>query len=287
MGIRDWFAPRQKQAAPRPGPDPAPRFHRDRGRMFDLGRTHALAELFAADRAARDEAWIERFFDAAWCGSVVLSDPPTFLGPDGFPYLRLSVPRPETSFDSQCLANLAEDCLRNGVGAALFASPDDPPEAAQYVLSLGVIDSLLRYDSPFGDPIDLAEAAVPADEGAFSVEQADARQTMIVQRAHDVLVGAPSAEYLPPHLAHSLHAHLTRSWGMTDPGVQLVVDTTMRPHRSLVIGRKRSEFPEGAPIDAMAQALLWHLGPSRMVMLMPEEWSHAQMTKLRSLFEGR
>ena len=65
-----------------------------------------------------------------------------------------------------------------------------------------------------------------------------------------------------------------------DPRVQLIADMQMRPHRSLVIGKKRSEFPEGAPLDDMARMLLWYLPPQRSVMLMPDDWSLGQMTPL-------
>jgi hypothetical protein len=287
MGIRDWFRRSEAQAPPPTAPPGEERFHLDRSRMFDLGKTAELGALFAVDGGRRDSAWIERFFDAAWCGSVALAEPQTFTGPDGFPYLRLDLPRPHTGFDSQCLANLAGDCIKNRVGAAFFASPDDPPESAQYVLSLGLIDSLLRYDSPFGDAIDVAEADQPPDDAAFSVEKEGGRQTMIVEETHQVMMGTPSADYLPPHLAHSLYLHLTQRWGMENPTVALIADMKMRPHRSLVVGRKRSEFPPDATVDALAQKLIWHLNPGRMVMLMSEDWSPGQMTPLRNLFEGR
>ena len=287
MAISDWFRRGEPAGAP-PAPEASGRrFHQDRGRMFDIGGTGALAALFAVPREERDSGWVDRFFDAAWSASVALAEPQTFQGPDGFPYLRLDVPRPDSGFDSQCLANLAGNCLGHGVGAAFFASPDDPAEGAQHVLSLGLIDSLMRYDSPDGDPVDAEEAAMPPDQGAFSVERRGGGQAMTVEEDHEVLFGTPSADYLPPHLARSLYVHLTQGWGMEEPRVQLIVDLKMRPHRSLVIGRRRSEFSPDAPIDAMAQALTWHLDPGRMVMLMPDHWSPDQMAPLRSLFEGR
>ncbi len=287
MAIRDWFSRSGPADAPSAPAASGQRFHQDRDRMFDIGETAALAALFEVPREQRDSGWADRFFDAAWVASVEMAEPQTFLGPDGFPYLRLDIPRPDSAFDSQCLANLAANCLGHGVGAAFFAGPDDPPDAARHVLSLGLIDSLVRYDSPDGDPVDAEEAALPPDEGAFSIERRGGGRAMTVEEDHEVLVGTPSADYLPPHLAHSLYVHLTQGWGMVEPTVQLIADLRMRPHRSLVIGRRRSEFPPDAPVDAMAQALTWHLDPGRMVMLMPEHWSPGRMTPLRSLFEGR
>lgn len=279
MGLGDWF----KKKAPPAAPPAARQFHEDRGRMFDLDRTHRLAALFGVPQEGRNAAWHESFWDAAWSASVALAEPRVLVGPDGFPYLRLDLPA-EGAFDSQCLGNVAQDCLRNMVGAAFFASPQDPPEAAAYVLSLGLIDSLVRYDSPYGDPIDLEEAALPPSD-MVRVDETGGQTVIEVTGEHHVLVGTPSAEYLPPHLAASLHHHLTNGWGMENPGIQLVSDVHLRPHRSLLIGRKRSEFPEGAPIDAMAQMLLWHLNPGRKIMLMPEDWTLGQLTPLTDLFE--
>ena len=281
MGLFDLF--RRSASEPQPPPPPSlRRFHSDRSRMFDLEKTGRLQQLLGVARDQRDGAWNEAFFDAAWCASVEMPRPQAFAGPDGFPYLRLDVPRPGP-FESQCLANLAGDCLRAGTGAAFFASPDDPSEAAQYVLSLGLIDSLLRFDSPLGDPIDLAEGPAQ-DGGAIDFNQPLRRETLIVEAPRSVLIGTPSGDYLPPHAAAALHRHLEQAWGMNEPRVQLMVDTTLRPHRNLIVGRKRSEFAPDAPIDAMASALTWYLPPARSIMLMPEDWDVGSMTPLRQLF---
>jgi hypothetical protein len=252
--------------------------------MFDLDKTAQLGALFAIPRDRRDAAWVQQFWDAAWCGSVAMAEPRTFQGPDGFPYLRLDLPNADTAFDSQCLANLAGDCLKNRVGAAFFASPDDGPGQAQFVLTYGVIDSLLRYDSPFGDPIDLAEAQGPVDGETFDVERGVWSETKTTKVAHEVLIASPSAEFLPPETAAALYGFLEQVWGLADPRVELLIDMKLRPHRVLVIGRKRSEFPEGSDVDHMARTPLWYLPPSRTVTLMSETGSRDRMLPLRSLF---
>lgn len=283
MAIGDWFRKKaQPPAAPAETGPAARRFHDDRARMFDIQGTHMLEGLFQLPAAERDWAWQRAFWDHSWTASVALAEPQVFTGPDGFPYLRLNVPG-AGAFDSQCLGNLAEACLQNLIGAAFFASPDAPPEAAQYVLSLGTIDSLVRYDSPDGDPVDLEEASLPESPGMFEGDGAGLR----VAKAHDVLMGTPSADYLPPHLARSLYQHLTQGWGMEEPRVRLLIDQHMRPHRSLMISRSPSEFPEGAPVDVMAQSLMWHLNPGRRLMLRSEDMRPEEMTPLRDLFEGR
>ena len=283
MGLFDLF----RRPAPQPSPQPGAaagnvRFHSDRSRFFELDRTNRLQQLFAVPRDQRDDAWNDAFLDAAWCASLELPQAQAFTGPDGFPYLRLDVPNPGP-FESQCLANLAADCLAAGVGAAIFANPDDPPEAAQYVFSMGLLDSLLRFDSAAGDPLDL-DAGPAQDGGAIDFTQPLKRESLVVEQPRQVLLGTPSRDYLPAYAAAGLHRHLEQVWGMKDPRVQLMVDTTLRPHRNLVIGRSRSDFPPGAPIDDMAAALTWYLPPSRAIVLMPEGWNAKSMTPLRQLF---
>jgi hypothetical protein len=289
MGLFDLF--RHSASDPHDGPAAMPpeerRFTLDRARMFDIEKTRRLAQLFAVARDRRDDAWYDLFWDAAWPGSIALAEPQVFSGPDGFPYLRLDLPRPHAPFDSQCLANLAGHCLSTGIGAAFFASPDDPPEAAQYVLSLGLIDSLVRYDSSEGDPVDRHEAALPPDPSAYSVEQRGIGQRLTVQETRNVLIGAPSAEYLPPDIARALDRHLREQWGLESPRVALLVDTGMRPHRSLVIGRKRSTFADQAEMDALVHFLIWYLTPLRTVMPMPDDWNLDEMTPLRDLCGSR
>jgi hypothetical protein len=65
MAIRDWFTRKQPATPPAPPPTSAVRFHRDRSRMFDIGKTAQLGALFAAPRDGRDAAWVSQFWDAA------------------------------------------------------------------------------------------------------------------------------------------------------------------------------------------------------------------------------
>jgi hypothetical protein len=253
------------------------RFHRDRAAMFDIQKTAALTVLFGTD--SNEEGWLERFYDAAWFASLVLASDETFAGPDGMPYLRLELPPENVPFDSQCLANLAGDCLSRGAGAAIFAAPGDPPEAALFVFSFGVLESMLRYDSPRGDPVDLADWARPSTEpkrGFFGFGKAP----------WEALKATPSADYLPPDVARALHYYMTMRWGLPDPHVSLLIDTHAKPTRNLVIGRKRSSFADQALLDGLIRYTRWYLPPGRGLALMPEDWSESEMTPLSTFFEG-
>ena len=275
MGLRDLF---RRKPSPPPPARPGRRFHDDRARMFDLAGTGILAEMLAMPAGERDRAWQEAFLDFAWTASVAFAEPQTFIGPDGFPYLRLNLPRPGP-FDSQCLGNVAGDCLANGVGAAFFASPDDPPERPQYVLSFGVIDSLVRFDSPWGEPAELAE--VQEDSPASCV-------TTTLPAGENILIATPSADYLPSYAAKALDRHLREEWGLAKPRIALFISHAFQPSRSLVIGPSRSELlARGATEEQIAgwmNRLFWFLPPSRGLMLMPDDWTSRDMTRLRELF---
>ncbi len=284
MNPLDWFKGKPDlvpEASP-PTPEvPAGHGRRlplDRSAMFDVERTPTLRALLDRDRDERDPSWSNAFWENAWTASISISASPIFIGPDGFPYLRLDIPNPGP-FDSQCLANLASNCLDNLTGAAFFRSPDEPPEAAAFVASLGVIDSLLRYDSPDGDPIDVAERREGDDPNL--VRKVDGQ--LIVEREHQVLYGAPSADFLSKPQTRSLHRHLTQGWKIDNPRVGLMVSHALRPSRNLVIGRKRSEFAADEPIDAMANALMWNLNPGRAIILQPEDMPSSDLVELSSL----
>ena len=258
------------------------RFHRNRAAMFDSGLAAELAQLFAQGREQRDSTWLDRFYDVAWFAA--LEEAGVYTGPDGLPYLRFNLPKEGAAFDSHCLANRAGDCLAAGWGAALFASADDPPEAAQFVFSFGVLDSLIRYDSPDGDPIDIAESALPPapdapKRGWFGLGGAKSAP-------RQVLLATPSDQFLPPYAAKALYNYVTQIWGLTNPRVQLMTDMSLRPHRHLMIGRRRSTFADEHAAWTAMQHVLWHLPPMRSAVLLPEDWRLEEMTPLRDLFAG-
>lgn len=260
------------------------RFHRNRAAMFDLGLTAELSRLFQEDRDARDAAWLDRFYDVVWFAGLEVAG--ACAGPDGFPYLRFNLPREGEAFDSHCLANRAGDCLAAGWGAALFASADDPPEAAQFVFSLGVLDSLIRYDSPDGDPIDVMESAIPPEPALAPRKRGWFGLGPAREAPRQVLLATPSDQFLPPYAAKALYKHLTQFWGLPNPRVLLLTDRALRPHRHLVIGKRRSDFPDEQAAWQAMQYVLWHLPPMRSAVLLPEEWRLEQLTPLRDLFAG-
>jgi hypothetical protein len=74
---------------------------------------------------------------------------------------------------------------------------------------------------------------------------------------------------------------------MTDPCVALLMVPDLRPTRSLVIGKRVSDFArEGIPEQQMhdrVRILSWYLPPSRTLMLMPEDFDDRSLIPLASL----
>lgn len=246
---------------------------------FSLEDTNRLAEAMAVPREQRDSHWLDAFQSAAWNASIVLPTEPVFLGPDGMPYVRLELPPAGEPVETNCLSNLFVSMAEQGLGAAFFKNNSDAPEAAEYVMPTGVLESLRAFGTWDGDPDDVTELGAKAQQhaGDSGIEKTE------VEGERQVMVGSPSEDYLPKHTARLLYRHLTEGWKMEDPRVALVVDPQMTPTRNLVIGRKFSEFPDQEIAAQAARMLLWYLPPHRYLLLMPENWSTDQMRPLQEL----
>ena len=133
---------------------------------FSLEDTNRLAEAMAVPREQRDSHWLDEFQSAAWNASIVLPTEPVFLGPDGMPYVRLELPPAGEPVETNCLSNLFVSMAEQGLGAAFFKNNSDPPEAADYVMPTGVIESLRAFGTWDGDPDDVAELAAKPQQHA-------------------------------------------------------------------------------------------------------------------------
>ena len=277
MGLFDLF--RRPAPEPQAPPTAGYGFERDPARMFDRERTGRLAELFAVPRERRDPAWTRAFWDSAWTAALTVAEPPVALGPDRFPYARLHLPGAAPGRESNSLMNVAASLVDQGAGAALFATPGDDMAAADYVIPTGVLDSILRYDHPEGEPAELDETSggPPRTSGA-----------KILEAGEQVMMATPSPAYLPPATARAMHRHLREEWGLAEPRVALLVAASMRPSRSLMISQTRGDWlgrgATEAQIASWMERLLWFLPPSRSLMLRPDDWSDAGMTPLGDLY---
>jgi len=275
IGLFNLFGAKQAHAPAPHQAEGAPNTHRRFGvgsaKMFDRDAARDAVELFCTPAGDRGPQWVEAFYACAWNASVSAADPPFFTGPDDLPYYRLNFRRDGETFAPECLSNLASTCLEAGAGAAFFASPDDPDTSPQVVVFMSTLDSLLRYDTHEGDPVDQREilsqdASPPGD------------------RDVQELTASPSSDFLPPYVARALHRYMSQVWGIRNPRVHLMIREDLRPTRNLVIGRKRSDFASDEEVNTAVAYLSWFLPPKRGIVIMPESWRQGDMTPLSDLF---
>ena len=244
--------------------------------MFDLAQTQHLFELAEVAPADRDEAWFAAFFPCVWFASLEVAA--SFRGPDTFPYLRMHLPRPAAPFASNSLGNVARNVVEQGLGVAVFASP----EAAEpiFVFPMDMLGSMLEYDSWKGDPTDLEELARAdrAGMGSGGLEE------ISMKAGQKVFVGSPASSFLAPYTARALFQHLRDGWMMAQPRIALLLNPGLVVSRNLVISNKLSEFPDRETAGRQARMLLWYLPPRRSLILMPEDWSEESMRPLTEFF---
>ncbi|WP_114951878.1 hypothetical protein [Sphingosinicella terrae] len=273
MGLLDLF--RRGPAAP------AERFPLEKQGQFDRSDNRALLELLDVAREERGADWNERFIELAWLAAVRQPHAMAIEGPDGFPYLRLDIASP--GLRSQCLANVAEDCLERGWGVAFYAGREDPVDQPAYVVPFGRLLSIVEYDSSEGDPIDIESHHRPLPEGSEVVEEVGIRRTVRVDEPGEMPLAVPRPDFLPPYAARAMGSYLEEIWGLEDPRVLFVADPRMRPGRALMIGRPESDFPPDQPASLMVDILLWFLPPRRPILLMAPDMELEDMVPLRTL----
>ena len=256
----------------------------DSTKMFDPRETQSLQDLLTTPRSERSNRWAAAFFAALWNASLELPANPVFHGPDFFSYMRLHIPSPHQTFASNSVANLARSAVDQALGIALFASPT--ATEPEFVLSMGLLDSLLTYDSWLGDPVDLDDIARLGDPQTTGQPAASGLHEIPNPKGQQILVGSPASTLLPPHTARALHRHLTDGWKIPDPRVALLVSQTSAPTRNLVINRRLSQFASPRIAGQQGRFLLWYLPPRRSLILMPDSFTEDQMRPLTEYFDG-
>ncbi len=235
----------------------------------DADATKRLRQLFGQPAGRRDARWQQAMWDQLWVAALVEGRPAAFTGPDGFGYARLQLSG-AAGAPAINLAGQVEGIVGAHRGFVLFAD-GDPNAPPLWVAPMGVLVSLMQFDSADGDPLDARESAqAPAPPSADRT----------------LLVAAPSWLYLAPASAAALRAHLVAEWNLPDPAVAFVSSPALRPTRALMIGKRASDFArEGVGQDDMhhaVQMLTWFLPPGRALMLMPDDFDVGKLVPLAS-----
>ncbi|MDQ2879103.1 MAG: hypothetical protein M3R41_08525 [Pseudomonadota bacterium] len=150
-----------------------------------------------------------------------------------------------------------------------------------------MLDSILRFDDPFGEPSEIADGQEVVDPAHIAIASVEHAETVTLKTEQPVLTATPSEHYLSKAAARALQRHLIEGWGLVDPRICLMTIPALRPSRSLVIGKSHAQFAAEGVTDELitlrARALSWYFPPSRSLMLMPDEWTVETMTPLAEL----
>jgi len=295
--------PLRQLAGIAPEPRVTRRFDLNPDRPDPIVDGEILRELLAQPASEWTPDWLGLVCDMAWCAAATTSHMPVSTADDGHPYLRLNLHEPGDP-TTDCLASLCHYCYSQGAGAALYLSKADGQGNAQLNLSFGLIDSLIRYDSPQGDPMDVWEIGMRGRQGYFERERpyyldaglSPATEAMmvgeqvfledIVTNERGIMARSELVEVLPPHVARALHRWLTENWGIADPHVALLYEALWRPSRCLAIGLRPGQLPAATAADdlrARLSELHWFLSPTRQVSLVVDDESVDVMTPLSEL----
>ena len=226
---------------------------------FDLAQTQALADLFAEPREIRDETWREQFYAAVPDATLMTFEPQVCEGPDEFPYFQLAIPDPGpvTPF---CVTHLLEVALDNGLGIAIFGD-SSRSEAPEWVFTYGDLLSYSMFGHFDGDP------AEPLSPGGGKQEQ--------------VLVAAPSEEYLPARARKAMGNFVRSMYHHPDPRIALVYDPQAPPSRNLMINLTHEHYDgDEDKLRAAVRFLSWYLPRTYSIRAMPAGWTDSNFVPL-------
>lgn len=231
----------------------------------DLEMTKELFSLFEIPREERDQDWLEDFFSAIPTASLQGFKPQIHRGPDGFPYLLLSLPESGEEFDAFCVVDAVPYCLKHGCGIAVYASPNNMNEP-EWVFTFGNLWAFENFGNFIGDPKD--ELPTPETQAAM---------TEAANEPREIQVAAPPDEYLPSYARSALSRFLREAIGLENARVALIVDPIARPTRSLMFADLQPEsFEKQEHFVQVMQAIRWFLPATRGLMAgIPQVKDHA------------
>jgi hypothetical protein len=217
---------------------------------FDLNKTNEVHALFATPRDARDGAWKTAFFEAIVDAAMISKDEQVVRGPDGFPYFVLTRPPPAQHFSPLSLSHILGHCTSSGIGIVI-----EPAEnSAEWVFSYGDLFSLRAYGTFEGDPVDReADAAPNAD---------------VVKTNRQIMIGAPSEEFLPTWARRVIAQFLKSAAKIENPSVCVMVDASRTPSRNLVFNVHPEDFPSHENFERVMSMISWFLPTKRACVAM-------------------
>lgn len=216
----------------------------------DLG---ALRTHLSIPEDDRDAKWRHRLYDLIEVVPLAPRDPPTFYGPDGFPYHALDVPRFELDGEIT-VPELADSATERGYGIAIEPHGDE----AAWVFTCG--DLVTRR--AFGGYEFPRIGFVPGEAPTFRA---------VLKETQKMEVLAPSEGMLPPYVRAHLHDYFTYMLGIPHPGVLALVSPDQEPREQLVFRIARDDFRDEQAFESAIAGLTWFLPRHLVVSILPTD----------------
>lgn len=211
------------------------------GYLGDLEKTEQLHAMLLVDREDRDEAWVKKFLANVPLASFICGTPQVIAGPDGFPYFKLSLPKPNEVFQCFVIDHMKDDfLLERGYGVVINADGGQP----DWVLSYG---DILNYHLT----------------GDFFIPDAllnhKSEQDEVIADGEQVMIGQPSATYLPDETRKLLREFFQLN-GIADPKILLMMRTQQEEvAQELVFNITPAQFEDEEQFRNMMRTVTWYL----------------------------
>ncbi|MCS7033971.1 MAG: hypothetical protein NZ561_08240 [Phycisphaerae bacterium] len=213
----------------------------------DVEQTDIVIKLFETPPPQRDAEWLKAFLAAVPTAAFAMREgEEVFTGPDGFPYLRLSIPPLDTEFRAFSIRHLLERALESGVGAAIF--PEDQSQPL-WVFTYGNLLSYRicrQFDARSPQP----PPTVPPDQ-------------------QQVMISQPSEEFLPTVARKVIRKYLSLN-GVGLPAMFLLNDPSRHPPQQLVFNLFRENYQSQEHFNDLCYRLTWYLPPHYGFIVVPK-----------------
>jgi hypothetical protein len=223
--------------------------------VHDIEKTIELRDLFAVPAEQRDPVWRHKFYVVAPGAALTVLDPQIAEGPDRFPYFGLVMPA-TGAFTPFSINYALEFVLDRGAGVAIFATPDRAA-APQWVFTYG---DLVSYR-------------------LFGIFEGSATETAPVQSGGNILVAAPSEQFLPGYARRALGNFIRNVYRHPDPKVALIGDQSGAQGLMVNLTAEQYNGDEGK-LRAALRYLGWFLPRTYRVTAMPAGWSDSNFVPL-------
>lgn len=232
MGLFDLFHKKEEQA----------KKEEAGAYLGDLEKTQLIFDLIKVPVESRDEQWQKSFLENIVQASFRCGDPQVIMGPDGFPYVQLLMPKPYESFQCYVIERMKDDfLLKSGYGVVINPDAGQP----DWVLSYGDIMNL-----------DLTGAFYTNEPTPFTI----AKEDETIDHDEKVLVGQPSELLLTASNRAVLREFLISN-GVKSPKILLMSRTSKDGHASqeLVFNLTPGNFENEEVFRNLMQKLGWFL----------------------------